>query len=47
MEERKAHDAMGKAMSCIDEGRKKTHDGLKAGHIMEVETGIKLIEFGR
>ena len=28
MEEREAHDAMGKAMSYIDEGGKKIHDGL-------------------
>ena len=40
---REAHDAVGKAMSYIDEGRKKKHDGLKAGNIMEVETRNKLI----
>ena len=38
---------MGQAMPYIDEGGKKIHDGLKAGNIMEVETGNKLIEFGR
>ena len=46
MEERKSHDALGKAMSCIDEGGKKIHDRLKAGKMMEVEAGNKLIEFG-
>ena len=38
---------MGKAMSYIDESGKKIHDGLKAGNMMEVEVGNKLIEFGR
>ena len=38
---------MGKAMSYIDEGRKKIHDGLKAGSITEVEKGNKLTDFGR
>ena len=47
MEEREAHDAMGKAMSYINEGRKKIHDRLKAGNMMEVEAGNKLIAFGR
>ena len=47
MEEREAHDAKGKAMSCIDEGGKKIHEGLKAGNMMEVEVGNKLIEFVR
>ena len=39
MEEREVHDAMGKALSYIDEGEKKIHDGIKAGNIMEVEAG--------
>ena len=47
IEEREAHDAMGKTVFCIDEGGKKIHDGLKAGNMMEVEAGNKLIEFGR
>ena len=47
MEEREVQGAMGKAMSYIDEGGKKMHDGLKAGNMMEVEAGNKLIEFGR
>ena len=47
MEEREAHDAMGKAMSCIDKGGKRIHDGLKAGNMMGVEAGNKLMEFGR
>ena len=34
-------------MFYIDEGGKKIRDGLKAGNIMEVEGGNKLIEFGR
>ena len=38
------HLAMEKAMSCIDQGAKKIHDGLKAGNVMEVEAGNKLIE---
>ena len=37
---------MGKAMSCMDEGGKKMHDGLKAGNMVEAEAGNKLIEFG-
>ena len=47
MEERQAHDLMKKAVSYIDEGGKKIHDGLKAGNMMEVEALNKLIEFGR
>ena len=47
MEEREAHDAVGKPVSCIDEGGKKIHDVLKAGNMMEAEVGNKLIEFGR
>ena len=47
MEEREAHDAMGKAVSYTDEGGLKIHDGIKAGNVMEVEAGNKLIEFGR
>ena len=47
MEEKEARDAMGKAISNIDEGGKKICDGLKAGNMMEVEAGNKLIEFGR
>ena len=42
-----AYNAMRKTMSYIDEGQKKIHDGLIAGNKMEVETGNKLIEFGR
>ena len=30
MEDREAHDAMGKAMSYTDENGKKIHDGLKS-----------------
>ena len=45
--EREAHYVMGKAMSYIDEGGKEMHDGLKAGNMMEIEAGSKLIEFGR
>ena len=47
MEERGAHYPIGKAMSYIDKGRKKIHDGLNAGNLMVVEAGNKLIEFGR
>ena len=47
MEERGAHDAMGEAMSYIDESGKKIHDGLKAGNMMEDEAGNKVIEVGR
>ena len=47
MEVREAHGAMGKAMSYINEGGKKIHNGLKAGNMMEVGAGNKLIEFGR
>ena len=39
MEEREAHDAMGKGMSYIDEGGKKIYNGLKAGNMMKVEAG--------
>ena len=38
---------MWKAMSYMDENGKKIHDGLKAGNVMEVEVGNKLIELGR
>ena len=38
---------LGKVMSCIDEGGKEIHDGLKAASMMGVETGDKMIEFGR
>ena len=34
-------------MSYIDEGGKKIQHGLKAGIMMEVEAGNKVIEFGR
>ena len=34
-------------MSCIDEGGKKIHEGLKAGNMMEFEAGNRLIEYGR
>ena len=34
-------------MAYFDNGGKKIHDGLKAGSIMEVEAGNRLIEFGR
>ena len=34
-------------MSYIDEDRKKIHDGLKAGNMVEGKVGNKLIEFGR
>ena len=47
MEEREADDAMGKAISYIDEGGKKIYDGLKADNMRELEAGNKLIEFGR
>ena len=47
MEERQAHDAMGKEMSYIDEGGKKIHDVLKVGNMIEIEAGNKLMEFGR
>ena len=41
MEEREAHDAMGKALSYIVEGGKKIYDGLKAGNMIQVEAGNK------
>ena len=47
MEERKVHDEMGKVMFYINEGEKNIHDGLKAGNMMYVEAGNKLIEIGR
>ena len=47
MEEREAHDAMGKTVSYIDEVGKKIYDGLKAGNTMEVEAENKWIKFGR
>ena len=37
-----AHNAMGKAMSDIDEGGKKIHDGLKAGNMMEGEAAKQI-----
>ena len=43
MKEREAHDAMGKAMSCINEDGKKIQDGVKAGNMMEVEAGNKMM----
>ena len=47
MEEREAHNAMGKGMSYIDEGGKKILDGLKASNMMEAGARNKLIEFRR
>ena len=38
MEDGEAPDAMGKAMSYIDEGGNKIHDGLKSTYRMEVES---------
>ena len=46
-EDRKAKEAMDRAMGYIDEGGKKISDGLKSHNMMEVEVGQKLIEFGR
>ena len=47
MEVREAHESMVKAMSYIDNSGKKIHDRLKAGNMLEVEAGNKLIQFGR
>ena len=38
---------MDKAVSYIDEDGRKIPDGLKAGNMMEVEAGNKIIEFWR
>ena len=44
-EDRKAREAMDRAMGYIDEGGMKISEGLKSHNIMEVEVGQKLIEF--
>ena len=45
-EEQDIKEAMGRAMSYIDQGGQKLNKGLKINDMMEVEAGQKLIEFG-
>jgi flagellar biosynthesis component FlhA len=46
-QEKKAQDAMDKAMSYVEQGEQRISKAAKKGDMMEVEAGNGLIEFGR